>query len=241
MVEKRPSSEVVSHSIPHIRANQRKNSLHRLFQYKWDHPSATTQEIGAALGISKNNVWVTTHRLRKMDLSTHCPECWSGSLLDGVCQSCGFEPAAPYLPLDVRFDQQSPTNHLHSGNELGSIIGPRGDFNELRLKGIYPNDGLLVKQRMDRSIEDSLTRDVKSELLQFLKSFYPTEAISDYAGKLCIKEVVEFRAKYPLLAASKNVRRQLAINVMKRLKLLYPILSRPHVQDITALQEVSGQ
>jgi hypothetical protein len=54
--------------------------------------------------------------------------------------------------------------------------------------------------------------------------------------KLCLKEVAEFRARYPLLAASKNVRKQLALNVMKRLEFLYPILCRPHLQEVTQLQ-----
>jgi hypothetical protein len=170
-------------------------------------------------------------------LTKRCPECWGErSLLDGVCQSCGFEPSAPDIPAALRFDEQSPVNHIHAGNQLGSDV----DYNELRIKGVYGNDGLLLKQRMDRTIEDSLTKDVKAEVMQNLKVYYPTEAITDYAGRLCLKEVAEFRAGYPLLAASKNVRKQLALNVMKRLEFLYPILCRPHIQGLTALQEVSG-
>lgn len=119
---------------------------------------------------------------------------------------------------------------------MGSIVGPRGDFSELRIKGVYGNDGLLLRQRMDRALEDPMTRDVKAQVMQQLKAYYPTEAITDYAGRLCLKEVAEFRARYPLLAASKNVRKQLALNVMKRLEFLYPMLRRPHIQEVTGLQ-----
>jgi hypothetical protein len=196
--------------------------------------------IAESLKMSKDNVYVTVHRLRKLDLERRCPECFSDRLLSGVCQSCGFEPTAPDIPTALRFDEQSPMNHLHAGNSLGSIVGPRGDFNELRIKGQYANDGLLLRQRMDRALEDPLTKDVKAQVMQDLKAYYPTEAITDYAGKLCLKEVTEFRAGYPLLATSKNVRKQLAINVMKRLEFLYPILCRPHVQGLTSLHEVSG-
>lgn len=215
---------------------QTKNTLHRVFRFRWDNPSASYQEIADALRISRGNVKVSIHRLRRLDLSRRCPECWGESLFGGVCHACGFEPTAPDIPAALRFDEQSPVNHLHPGNALGSIVGPRGDFNELRIKGLYGNDGLLLKQRMDRAIEDPLTKDVKSEVMQGLKACYPTEAISDHAGLLVRKEVVEFRSRYPLLAASKNVRKQLALNVMKRLEFLYPVLRRPHIEGVTQLQ-----
>jgi hypothetical protein len=229
------SSRTMNHIAPHITTHSGRNTLHRIFRFKWSNPSASNQEIADALHITPNNVKVTIHRLRKLDLTRRCPECWCESLFGDICQACGFEPSVPDIPAALRFDEQSPTNHLHSGNQLGSEV----DYNDLRVKGVYGNDGLLLKQRMDRAIEDSLTRDVKAQVMQDLKAYYPTEAITDYAGRLCIKEVLEFRARYPLLAASKNVRKQLAINVMKRLEFLYPALCRPHLREVTRLQEVS--
>jgi hypothetical protein len=217
---------------PLITSNRGRSALHRVYRFRWDNPSASYQEIANTLHITKNNVKVTVHRLRKLDLSRRCPECWSKSLLGGVCQSCGFEPTAPDIPAAMRFDEQSPVNHIHAGNQLGSDV----DYNALRIKGLYGNDGLLLKQRMDRAIEDPLTKDVKAYAMQELKTYYPTEGITDYAGRLCLKEVAEFRARYPILATSKNVRRQLALNVMKRLELLYPSLRRPHIKEVTGLQ-----
>ena len=208
------------------------HTLHRVFRFKWSNPLATHQEIADALHITKNNVKVTVHRLRKLDLTKRCPECWSESLLGGVCQSCGFEPATPDIPAALRFDAQSPVNHIHAGNQLGSVV----DYNELRIKGVYGNDGRLLKQRMDRAIEDPLTKDVKAQVMQDLKAYYPTEAITDFAGRLCVKEVLEFRGRYPSLATLKNVRKQLALNVMRRLEFLYPVLCRPHMREVTGLQ-----
>ncbi|MDG6978461.1 MAG: sigma-70 region 4 domain-containing protein [Nitrososphaerota archaeon] len=225
--------------------NLGKNTLHRVYRFQWSHPNASHQEIASALHISKGNVKVTVHRLRKLDLARRCPECWAVSVAGGVCQACGFEPEAPDLPLEVRFDEQSPTNSLHAGNQLGSMIGRSGNYNQLGgdrenptgwLKGIYPNDGLLLKQRMDRALEDPLTRQVKSEVMEWLKAYYPPEAITDYAGKLCVKEVVEFSTNYPDLARSKNLRKQLASRVIARLRFLYPTLRRPHIQEVTGLQ-----
>jgi hypothetical protein len=69
-----------------------------------------------------------------------------------------------------------------------------------------------------------------------LKAFYPAEAVTDCAALLCVKEVLEFKVRYPLLAASKRVREQLALNVMRRLELLYPSVRRPHVEEVTGLR-----
>jgi hypothetical protein len=65
-----------------------------------------------------------------------------------------------------------------------------------------------------------------------LKIYYPAEVITDFAGKLCIKEVVEFRANFPLLAGSKNVRKQLVLRVMKRLQFVYPCLASAHLRGL---------
>jgi hypothetical protein len=212
---------------PHHRTAS--STRQRVFRYFWNNPAASNRQIADELHVSLSNVKVTLHRLRRMpDISRRCPECFAPSMRAEGCQSCGFEPTSASLPLDVRFDEQSPVNHIHAGNSLGS---------EVNYPGVgFTNSGLVVKRWMDRALEDSLTRDVKSEVMQALKTSYPTEAITDYAGRLCVKEVSEFRARYPLLAASKNVRKQLALNVMKRLEFLYPVLCRPHIEGVTRLQ-----
>jgi hypothetical protein len=82
-------------------------------------------------------------------------------------------------------------------------------------------------------MEDPLLKEVKSQVMNELKKYYPNETITDSAGRLAIKEVAEFRTKYPLLATSKNVKKQLTMNVMKRLDILYPFLARPHLPEVT--------
>ena len=77
---------------------------------------------------------------------------------------------------------------------------------------------------MDRGVEDGLVSSVKSEVENELKRLYPSESVSDEAGELCLKGVMEFRAKYPALATSKNLRKQLAENVINRFRLLHPQL-----------------
>ncbi len=79
---------------------------------------------------------------------------------------------------------------------------------------------------VERRIEDPLIVGVKSDVENELKRCYPDESITDEAGRLVIKEVLEFGARYPRLATSKNVRRQLAQNVVSRLRLLHPQLRR---------------
>jgi hypothetical protein len=168
--------------------------------------------------MSYTNTLAAFHRLKSRDLTTLCPECFIPTLLSGVCRNCGFEPDAPGVPIEVRLDSQSPTNHIHAGNLLGSET----DYNALG----FVNQGFILKRRIERGIEDPLTRAVKSDVENELKRTFPGEIITDEAGRLVIKEVMEFRARYPGLATSKNVRRQLAENVMNRLWLRHPQLRR---------------
>jgi hypothetical protein len=94
----------------------------------------------------------------------------------------------------------------------------------------FVNHGLVLKRRIERGIEDSLIVGVKSDVENELKRTFPSEAITDEAGRLVIKEVLEFRARYPGLATSKNLRKQLAENVINRLLLLHP-----HLKPLTPL------
>ena len=143
-------------------------------------------------------------------------ECFREGIADGVCRLCGFEPSLPNLPLSIRFDEQSPTNNLHPGNLLGSSL----DYNAVG----FTNRGDFVKRWIEEAMEDRMTMRVKSLVQDELKRVYPEEAITDYAGRLVVKEVAEFRASFPMLARSKKVQVQLASNVMRRLEMLYPRL-----------------
>lgn len=209
------------------------HTQHRVFQFLCKNGfEVPRKHVAEQLHLSLSNVKVTIHELRKRsNLPRLCPECFSPTVFSGICHSCGCETLAPQVPVDVDFEKQSPTNSIHAGSMLGSEV----DFLELRMKGVYPNDGLLLKQRMDRTLEDFLTAQVKSQVMDWLKASYPAEAITDYAGRLCIKEVLEFRANYPLLRTNKNVKKQLGLRVISRLKFLYPSLCRPHAKEVRRL------
>lgn len=210
------------------------HAQHRVFKFKLANPAASSVVIARELHTSPANVRQCLSRLRrKGDLSRLCPECMTWQIFSGVCNSCGAELLAAAVPIVVDFKGQSPTNRIHPGGLLGSQVGERGDFAELRLKGCYPNDGVLLKQRMDRALEDGLTRQVKSEVMEWLKAYYPADSITDFAGQLCEREVLAWRANYPLLRTNKNVRKQLAVRVVDRLRLLYPALNRPHLASVT--------
>jgi hypothetical protein len=187
-----------------------------VFRFYWQNPSTSRRETARALKISYTNTLGAFYRLRKRNLSRLCPECFNESILNGVCVNCGFEPSAPSIPIEVSLDSQSPTNHLHAGN----LLGGETDYNALG----FVNHGMVLKRRIERGIEDPLVRNVKSDVENELKRAYPSESITDEAGRLVIKEVLEFRARYPGLATSKNLRRQLVENVINRLRFLHPQL-----------------
>ena len=166
--------------------------------------------------MSYTNVLGAFYRLRKRDLSRYCIECNRPTLFNGVCVNCGAEREAPRIRTVAVSDSQSPTNWLHAGNLLGSET----DYNLIG----FVNHGFVLKRRVERGIEDPLIVAVKSEVENELKRTFPSETITDEAGRLSVKEVLEFKVRYPGLATSKNVRKQLAENVINRLKLLHPQL-----------------
>jgi len=57
---------------------------------------------------------------------------------------------------------------------------------------------------MKRDKEDTLIRDCKSDLMEWLESSHPNEGVSDDCGRLAIKEVVELKARYPKLKTPKS-------------------------------------
>jgi hypothetical protein len=190
--------------------------LHRVFRFAWENPSASRKDCAKALKMSYGNVLGAFYRLGKRDLTRYCIDCNKPTLFNGVCTNCGVEREAPRIPTEVLRDSQSPTNWLHAGNMLGSET----DYDGIGLV----NHGFVLKRRVERGIEDPLVVAVKSQVENELKRTFPSEAIADEAGRLVVKEVLEFKARYPSLARSKKVKRQLAENVINRLRLLHPQL-----------------
>jgi hypothetical protein len=169
--------------------------------------------------MSYSNVLGAFFRLRKRELARYCLECFKPTMVGGVCTECGVERDAPNDPIDpdeVIRDSQSPTNRLHPGNLLGSDP----DYNRIG----FVNHGFVLKRRLERGIEDPLITAVKSDVENELKRTFPGEAITDEAGRLVVKEVLELRTRFPGLASSKNARKQLVENVINRLWLLHPRL-----------------
>ena len=190
--------------------------LHRVLRFAWENPSASRKDCARALKMSYNNVLGAFHRLRKRDLTRYCIECNKPTLFNGVCVNCGAEREAPRIFTAAVHDSQSPTNWLHPGNLLGSET----DYDRIG----FVNHGFVLKRRVERGIEDPMIIAVKSEVENELKRSFPSEAVADEAGRLVVKEVLEFKARYPGLASSKKVRKQLAENVINRLRLLHPQL-----------------
>jgi len=112
------------------------------------------------------------------------------------------------------------------------MLGTEVDYKAIS----FENHWAILKRRVERGVEDNLILSVKSEVENELKRVYPGEAITDEAGRLAIKEVLEFRTRYPRLALSKNLRSQLAQSVINRIRLLHP-----HLRHLTILpQEAVG-
>ena len=191
--------------------------LHRVYQFFWANPSASRKAAGQALKLSPGNVREALWELRRRDMSRVCPECWTGQLVGGVCQKCGFEPFEPVLPVEVMPDSQHPSNALHPGNMLGSVT----DYKEVGKAYGWSNQGFVLKRKIDRQIETPLLDTVRSDVANSLNGS-ATPEITEEAGKLCIKEWREFNARYPRMSTSKLARRQLAENVLTRLRLLHP-------------------
>ncbi len=204
----------------------RAHQLHRFFKYRWEHPSATLVQASKGLNISYNSAKLLSSRLRKRKgINQICPMCFGEKLFQGVCQACGFEPTLPRLP-EVNFDRQSPTNSLQRNNELGAGADLFGgsDFTGKRVSMHFENWPGIISRKMEQHSEDTLIRNCKSDLLEWLKAFFPKPEVSDFCGKLVVKDVLELRARFPLLEGSKNCRAQVVENVKARMKLAYPFL-----------------
>ena len=191
--------------------------LHRVFQFFWANPSASRKAAGQALKLSPGNVREALWELRRRDMAQVCPECWTGQLVGGVCQGCGFEPFEPVLPVDIMPDSQHPTNSLHPGGMLGSMT----DYKEVGKAYGWSNQGFVLQRKLDRQIETPLLDAIRSDVANALDGGSRPE-ITEEAGRLCVKEWREFQARYPKMATSKLARKQLTENVLARLRLLHP-------------------
>lgn len=96
------------------------HSQHKIWRFIWNNRGAKQKEIARVLKMTLPSVKMAMLRLRKRHLDRLCPECFTESLRNGVCENCGFEPFEPVLPLEVKPDSQNPTNAIHAGNLLGS-------------------------------------------------------------------------------------------------------------------------
>ena len=191
--------------------------MHRVFQFYWANPSASRKAAGQALKLSPGNVREALWEIRRRDMAQVCPECWTGRLVGGVCQKCGFEPFEPVFPVEFMPDSQHPTNRLHPGNMLGSET----DYQAVAKAYGWSNQAFVLKRKIDRTIEAPLLDAIRSDVANALDGGSRPE-ISEEAGRLCVKEWREFQARYPRMSTSKLARRQLTENVLSRLRLLHP-------------------
>jgi len=193
-------------------AGRKPTTQARLFKYLWYHPNANLKQAAQELKISHSNAKKTHYLLKlRKDLDRRCPECFRTTFFSLVCQVCGFEGDRPSVPIEGYFDQVSPVHSIQSLNGLGS----QTDYSLLKLGYGGRNIRHLVERAKDPFLESC-----KSLLWEELKSVMPKDEIIEEATRLLIKEVIEFRAKYPLLLNAKDAKKQLVSNVLERLRLI---------------------
>jgi len=200
-----------------------KHALHLLYSHFWQYPGLfgtrgglvrAAKDLHANYGTLKK----TAFRLRRLpDISKRCPECFSPSLEGLTCRNCGVELDAPKLPEGIRFEETSPVHSIQSGNGLGS----KTDYQSLHLQ--Y---GALNVQHLIERPEDSFIEACKSKLWQELKETMPSDGVTEEASKMLLKEIADFRTRYPGLVRAKGASDQLVQNVVSRLALRYPALRK---------------
>jgi hypothetical protein len=193
-------------------AGRKPTTQARLFKYLWYHPDASLVQAAQELKISYGGIKKKHYLLKKrQDLHIRCPECFRPTFYNLTCQSCGFEGDRPSVPIEGYFDQVSPVHSIQPLNGLGS----QTDYSLLR----FAYGGRNIKHLVERS-EDVFLESCKSLLWQELKKYMPKDEVVEEATRLLEKEVVEFRAKYPLLINAKDAKRQIVSNVVERLKMV---------------------
>ena len=200
----------------------------KVYRYLWQNPGANLRVAARDLHMTWNAVKIAKHRLRRRpDIGRLCPECFQASFYSLVCALCGFEGERPTFPEGLRFEYQTP---VHSIQPLGGL-GSQTEYGRLGLAYGGRNIAHLVERSQERFLEQC-----RSDLWEELKATMPDDAVAEEAARLLVKEVSEFRVRYPLLVSSKYLRRQLVENVVLRLALLHPALRRPHSEEVTTLQ-----
>jgi hypothetical protein len=200
------------------------HQLHRFYRYVWEHPSSRLLDVAHELKISNANARQLSHRLKlRAHLERTCPQCFEVQLFGNppVCQACGCEPTEPTPPIEPIFDAQYPTNALQRGNGLGSVT----DYRRVGFENHYA----IIERRMRLGIEESLILNSKSDVMQRLKTDYPSEELFDLAGRLVLREVKELKARYPLLINSKYARQQVVENALAKVALIHPSLAPARV------------
>ena len=179
---------------------QRAPAQARLHRWLWDHPGATLAAAAKDLHLSYGSVVVAAHRLRRRPPGL-CPECFAPSFHAGVCHACGFEPAAPLDALAHAYaPASSPVHRVQPNGGLGSET----DYYALKPKYGARNVAHLVETGSDRFLERC-----RSMLWEELKGLMLTDGETEALTRFLVKEVREYRAKYPSLAASKGLARAL--------------------------------
>jgi hypothetical protein len=197
---------------------------HVLFAYIWRHPGASLVEVADALHLSHPNARQLKSRLtRRPDLARRCPECFAPTFYRLVCQSCGFEDGARgTVPLEVRFEFQSPVHRIQPLNGLGSATAYKGgqdsEGNRAPMKLQYGGENI---RHLVEHADDAFLEAAKSDLWEGLKAAMLGDGVVEEANRLLYREVVEFRSRYPGLVRAKGARAQLVGNVLALLRLRY--------------------
>ena len=188
---------------------------HAVFRWLWRHPNATEKECAGALHISHAAVRVAMFKIRKYKrVERLCPECFTESLSGLVCTHCGAdftsEAQGASLP---EFSSQSPIHSIQPLGGLGSVT----DYRALKPKYGALNIAHLVDDKADAMIEKA-----RSLLWQELKSYMLPDAEVEAATRMLLKEITEFRIRYPGLLRSKGLAAEMVNVVLSRIKLQHP-------------------
>jgi hypothetical protein len=191
---------------------------HLIFRWLWENPSGSLKDAAKDLHISHDAARQRARRARKrVDISRRCPECFRPMLEGLACRNCGAELDAPKLPDGIRFEETSPVHTIQPLNGLGGST----DYRSLGLSYGSQNVRHLVERPGDSFVESC-----KSKLWQELKGAMPPDSVTEEATRLLLKEIAEFRARYPVLTRAKGAGDQLVQNVVNRLALRYPVLRK---------------
>jgi hypothetical protein len=198
-----------------------KHALHQLYSFYWKYPGLYRTRGGLTraakeLHVNYGTLKKTAFRLRRLpDVSRRCPLCFEPELEGLACRNCGVELDAPTLPDGIRFEETSPVHTIQPLKGLGSLT----DYRHLHLEYGAQN----VKHIAERP-DDAFVESCRSELWGHLKGVMPPDSVTEEANRLLMKEIIEFRSKYPGLVRAKGVRSQIVTNVVGRLALRYPAL-----------------